>query len=265
LEFSEVGDEIFTIQQSGAQCKHRQTVVSSESRALSLQDYIAKASPFFLRLIGPLPTLTEGTIEAIQTYIKEGTLLTCSDGSHEPETEMASHAWVFSDKTGHMLWGGAGPIDGNPDMLSSYRSELGGILTILFLLTQLGEYYEITAGTVVLYCDNEGALDNVFDEFPKRGIYPLLARDYDLLGAARALWRSLPITVNKQWVKGHYKGNQRETKHDLNDLADSLATHFQNAPPAGYKPRRVPLQHPDYEATLNHAGTTVTTTFRDII
>jgi len=117
------------------------------------------------------------------------------------------------------------------------------------------EYCKIATGSVVFYCDNEGALDNVFDEFPKRGIYLLFARDYDLLGAARALWQSLPIMVNKQWVKGHYKGNQREIKHDLNDLADSLATHSQNAPPAGCKPHRVPLQHPEYEAILKHAGT----------
>lgn len=48
-------------------------------------------------------------------------------------------------------------------------------------------------------------------------------------------------------------------------IADSLAGHFQASPPAGYKPQRVPLQHPDFQAVLYHSGTAVTTKFRDII
>ena len=95
---------------------------------------------------------------------------------------MASQAWVFSDQTGRLLWGGAGPIDGHPDLITSYRTELGGIVTALFLLTEITEYLEIKSGKVTLFCDNQGALDNVFNEHPNRGTYPLLERDYDLLG-----------------------------------------------------------------------------------
>jgi len=262
--YSEVGGEVFSIQQSGAFYNGVQPMVEPECD-IPFQEKVSRADPFFHRLIGPLQILTEGTMEAIKAYIRDGTLLTCSDGSFESETGMASHAWVFSDKHGHLLWGGAGPIDGNPDMGSSYRSELGGALTVLFLLQQIVDYYEITSGSVMFYCDNQSALDNIFDEYPKRGIYPLLAPDYDLLGVARKIWRQLPIKVNIQHVKGHYKGDHRETKHDLNDLADTLAGHFLESPPAGYRPRRVPLQHPEYDAVLYHSGTAVTTKFREII
>lgn len=117
----------------------------------------------------------------------------------------------------------------------------------------------------MLYCDNEGALENVFDEFPKRGIYPLLARDYDLLGMARALLKRIPVKVTGCWVKGHYKGEQREVSHNLNDIADQLAEQFRLSPPAGYTPRRMPSLHPDYEALLYLSGATVTTAFKNII
>mmetsp|Transcript_11344 Transcript_11344/g.16325 ORF Transcript_11344/g.16325 Transcript_11344/m.16325 type:complete len:158 (-) Transcript_11344:730-1203(-) len=130
------------------------------------------------------------------------------------------------DKTGHIIWHGAGPTDGNPDMITSYRSELAGITILLFLLQQIVKHQELRSGTVILYCDNQGALDNVFALYPKRGIYPLLERDYDLLEAAR---------------------------------------HIRSELPTGYTTRRMPLLHPQHEATLLYSGSIITTTFRDII
>jgi len=236
-QFSEVGDEIFSIQFSGEMMRASDIPESPSDLDKSFHgQLLQRAHPFYLRLVGPLTSLTEGTLEAIRTYISEESLITCSDGSHELEDDSASQAWVFSDKDGHVLWGSAGPIDGNPDMLSSYRSELGGITTIFFLLLQVVEFFAITSRSVMLYCDNEGALENVFDEFPKRGIYPLLSRDYDLLGTVRALLKQIPVKVTGCWVKGHYRGIQREISHTLNDIADQLAEQFRLSPPNGYKP-----------------------------
>ena len=104
----------------------------------------------------------------------------------------------------------------DPEGVTSYRSELGGITAILYIFQQIVLHLDITSGSVMLYCDNKGALENVFNEQPKRGIYPLLERDYDMLGAARAIRRDIPIKVTGKWVKGHYKGNNREIQHDLN-------------------------------------------------
>jgi hypothetical protein len=36
----------------------------------------------------------------------------------------------------------------------------------------------------------------------------------------------LPVTILAGWVKGHYDGNHREFKHDLNEMADTLAGKF---------------------------------------
>jgi len=263
--FSDASDEIFTVQTSDALLRKQDTMDTAEDSFSTFRDRLASSAEFFRRLLGPLPTLTSATLETIGFYITEGSLLTCSDGSVDPELETACQAWLMADKDGHLLWYGAGPIDGNPDTVTSYRSELGGITTILFLLLQITQHLELSSGSVTLYCDNSGALDNVFDEYPKRGIYPLLERDYDLLGAARAIRRELPIKVTGVWVKGHYKGDNRGTEHDLNDMADYLATQFQLHPPDGFRPRRMPALHPQYEAVLYNEGSMVNTKFRDII
>jgi len=106
----------------------------------------------------------------------------------------------------------------------------------------------------------------VFDEHPKRGIYPLLARDYDLLETARNLLKVIPVRVVGTWVKGHYKGNHyRETQHDLNDICDNLATQFMENPPQGFQCRQMPLLHPSHEAILYYSGSIVTTSFCNIL
>ena len=261
------GDDIFFVAKSGRLLQEAVATPTPEIGSCFMES-LSFANPYFQRMLGPVSGITDATIEAIGVYIQEGSLLTCSDGSHEPETDSACQAWLFSDQYGHLLWSGAGPTDGNPDMLSSYRSELAGITTILFLLREITNYLEITTGSAILYCDNMGAVENVFEEYPKRGIYPLLERDYDLLGAARKLWRELPIKVTGTWVKGHFKGNDREIQHDLNDLADKLAEQFQMNPPSGYQTRRMPLLHPEHEATLYFEGSVMTTkqsSFRHII
>mmetsp|Transcript_16534 Transcript_16534/g.23564 ORF Transcript_16534/g.23564 Transcript_16534/m.23564 type:complete len:1161 (+) Transcript_16534:4649-8131(+) len=263
--FSEVGDSLFSIRTSGTMVVQQTQNEDTETIFPSFQDRVLSSAEFFLRLIGPLPVLTDATLKAIGIYIKEGSLLTCSDGSSDPALGTACQAWVMADKDGHVLWGGVGPIDGNPEWVTSYRSELGGITAILYILQQMVLHLDITSGSVMLYCDNKGALENVFDEQPKRGIYPLLERDYDMLGAARAIRRDIPIKVTGTWVKGHYKGNNREIQHDLNDLADYIATQFQQNPPEGFRSRRMPALHPHYEAELYHSNSVVTTNFRDIL
>ena len=198
-------------------------------------------------------------------YISDGTLLSCSDGSHDPEIGKGSHGWLFSDSDGNILWSGSGPIDCHPDLLSSYRSELGGILTILAILKMIIDSYEITAGSITLYCNNQGALDNVFDKQPKRGIFPLLQRDFELLGSARSLLAELPVKVVGHWVKGHYTGPDRELQHDLNEWADTLAGNFWSEAPPHLLSRRMPENHPTYEAVVYYDQSALTAKLKTVL
>ena len=125
--------------------------------------------------------------------------------------------------------------------------------------------YEIQSGSITLYCDNQGALDNVVDKHPKRGIFPLLQRDYDLLGSARSILAELPVTVVGRWVKGHYTGPDRELKHDLNEWADTLAGNFWSEAPPHLLSRRMPENHPMYEAVVYYAQSALTANLKIVL
>mmetsp|Transcript_5492 Transcript_5492/g.8104 ORF Transcript_5492/g.8104 Transcript_5492/m.8104 type:complete len:785 (+) Transcript_5492:1386-3740(+) len=120
-------------------------------------------------------------------------------------------------------------------------------------------------GRVKLYCDNQSALDNVFDSTPKRGIYPMLAVDYDLLVLSRDMLKALPITITGEWVKGHYKGDNRQIQHDLNDLVDTLANQFREDPAKGYEPTAKPMYHPSHEVAVYIAGSMITSKLQRIM
>lgn len=238
----------------------QETYDESIDLPLLLPDFLSgiETSPYFRRLVGPIQMPQEEDLVEIVSSIITGTLFMCSDGSFHPHQGTGSHAWVFATATGQILLQGAGPIDCDPDQLSSYRPELGGIVSLLFLLTVIVRISTITDGQVKLYCDNQSALDNVFDSTPKRGIFPLLAVDYDLLVLAKDMLQSLPITISWGWVKGHYTGDNRELQHDLNALADELATRFREDPPKGYEPTVKPMFHSLHEAALYKDGSMVT-------
>ena len=93
----------------------------------------------------------------------------------------------------------------------------------------------------------------------------MLVLDYDFYHIGRQLLRQLPITIIDVWVKGHYTGNNRETKHDLNDIADSLATAFQKQSNEAYIPRQRPISDPFHEATLIYDSSVVTSKLPQLI
>jgi len=186
-----------------AQTQHEEASEALQASTLylpqMLPNFIASinASDYFRHLVGPIQQPREEDLVEITSYIRSGTLLVCSDGSFHPHSGMGSHAWVFATSTGHILLQGAGPIDCHPKQLSSYRPELGGITSLLFLLAVIVRTGSVTTGQVKLYCDNQSALDNVFNSTPKRGIDPLLKVDYDLLVLAKDLVNTLPITRSR--------------------------------------------------------------------
>jgi hypothetical protein len=118
------------------------------------------------------------------------TLLTCSDGSYDPILKTGSHGWVVATSDKEVLAQGAGLADGNPSLLSSYCTELGGLSAILYTIYCVCQYYQVTSGKVAL----------------------------------------IPVTVIAGWVKGHYTGKHREYKHDLNDRVDHLADKHNKRP-----------------------------------
>mmetsp|Transcript_1981 Transcript_1981/g.3051 ORF Transcript_1981/g.3051 Transcript_1981/m.3051 type:complete len:373 (-) Transcript_1981:3129-4247(-) len=117
-----------------------------ELRVHSLQQSFlhgVNASAYFKRLVGPIQTPSEEDLLEIVTNLLSGQLLVCSDGSFYSHSGTGSHAWVFATAAGQILLQGAGPIDCHPKQLSSYRPELGGITSLLFLLTVIAQISDI--------------------------------------------------------------------------------------------------------------------------
>jgi hypothetical protein len=141
--------------------------------------------------------------------------------------------------------------------MSSYRAELGGLIAILYTIYRICQYYQVASGKFKYYCDDKGVIRNVFSNKPTT-ITQLLHADYDLVQIAKTLVTLIPATIVVEWVNGQYTGDNREQKHDLNDMADKLATTFNRNPPIAYKQRRMPCSIPGYAIRLQYDGSTIT-------
>ena len=113
---------------------------------------------YYQKLIGPHPPNATQCHEISQEILQDA-LVACSDGAYDQSSSVASHGWVFGSGTLEIQQAtGAGPVDGHPKFLSSYRAELSGIVTVLYLTHRICEYYKINNGKIKCYCDNKGAL-----------------------------------------------------------------------------------------------------------
>jgi hypothetical protein len=213
---------------------------------------------FYQRFIGQHPPIDDNIGFKIATGMELETLVTCSDGSYDPILQTGSHGWIISTQDKDILAQGAGPTDGNPSALSSYRAELGGLLAILYTIYRICQHYQVTSGKVSYYCDNKGVLSNVFSYRTPR-ISQFLQPDSDLVMAARHLITVIPVTIVSGWVKGHYTGEYREYKHDLNDMVDHLVGAFNKSPDPAFTPKRMPCLAPDYAVRLIYKDSSVTT------
>jgi glutaredoxin len=121
----------------------------------------------------------------------------------------------------------AGPVDGHPKLVTSFRAELSGIIASLYLIYRVCQFYDVEAGAIKLLCDNKWALTNAFKPI-KAGITPYFHTDHDLIELARALIQLIPLIITSEWVKGHYEGKDKQYKHTLNAEANKLAGEFQD-------------------------------------
>jgi hypothetical protein len=161
---------------------------------------------------------------------------------------------------------GFGPGHGHPDLLSSYQAELGGLLALLYLVYRISEYHGVHSGRVHIYCDNKSALQQITKVAPL-GITPYFSSDYDLLELIRLYFNLLPISAVGERVKGHYTGDKREYKHDLNDRADYLATHAHHELPRTLRTvaDSTPPPPPGYKVRLKNARGLITSKFYKIV
>ncbi len=99
--------------------------------------------------IGPKPP-TSSQCDDIAEAIQNEALMACSDWAYDRSLEVGSQGWVFRDKIEAILATGSGPRYGNPSMMSSYRTELTGIVAVLYIIYRICQDYNIDSGKAVL-------------------------------------------------------------------------------------------------------------------
>jgi hypothetical protein len=141
------------------------------------------------------------------------------------------HGWIIATRDEQILPSGGGLGDGPADIMSSYRSELGGIVAGLAALGTLFRPGRINIRSVRLLCDNVSAVlsakrpitDSIF--FNMKGDWDLIATVHDLLNN----WYS-EMSIKFHWVKGHTDLLNRPLSRDerLNMAVDQQADKTRN-------------------------------------
>jgi len=149
-------------------------------------------------------------------------------GRATPSRAIASYGTVFaSSLIEQRVASTVGPVDGHPNLVTSCRAELSGVIATLYLVYRGCQNYRITEGAMTLYCDNKGALKNAFHPI-KAGITPYFKTDHDLIEVAQALITLIPIVISTSWAKGHFTGKNKQYQHILNEEADNFAGQYQD-------------------------------------
>jgi hypothetical protein len=107
-------------------------------------------------MIGPIPSMADQATLSIAHGMELETLVACSDGSYDPITMRDSHGWLFANEGQDSLFQGAGLDDCDLSLMSSYRSELGGLIAVLYDIYRICMHHSVTSGKVWHYCDNRG-------------------------------------------------------------------------------------------------------------
>jgi len=228
----------------------------------TLPEAFANTPPFFQHLISTPPTQQQ--CQDIAAELQEKTLVVCSDGACDRNRAISSFGTVFASSLLKLqLSSVVGPVDGHPALVTSYRSELSGIVATLYIIYRICQYYTIETGGMTLYCDNKGALKNAFTPI-KAGVTPYFKTDHDLVEVAQALVPVIPILITTSWVKGHYSGKDRQYQHDLNEEADRIAGRYQDCQ-TPHRTIRKPLPPPNYRVRLLHDSSVITSKLPSIL
>lgn len=152
-------------------------------------------------------------------------IVAVSDGS--VKSGEGSAGYVIGDaEDDEQVVEGSLPVDGAPEDMNSYRTELAGILAILLVIKTLQGKSPQCSTTVHIYCDNESAVHQV-NQVRQDYRYPYSVKtanqdEYDVLSSVKAVMKQIKHNVKVEWVEGHV-ANPRSLAEVYNNRADRLA------------------------------------------
>lgn len=152
-----------------------------------------------------------------------------------------AHAWCLQGKDAKGGIEGAGPVDGDPNRMSSYRAELHGVAAILLalkLILALHESYRPLAGYLELFCDNKAVIQFGNQKPRVWSVSAANAPEFDILNTVRELLIEIHIQVRFKWVKGHQSTLPMPREAHLNKEMDEKAREFVTSTSTGLQPQR---------------------------
>jgi hypothetical protein len=81
---------------------------------------------------------------------------------------------------------------GHPSEINPYRSELGGILSIVVVVEAIASFHDIQHGTIELGCDCEAGITTVFQhtyDTPKQPHHNLIHEIRQKLACSKITWK----------------------------------------------------------------------------
>jgi hypothetical protein len=134
-------------------------------------------------------------------------------------------SWILALDNEEIITSGGGPDDGAIAYMTSYRSELGGIIAGLEAIGILHRSGLVCLHHIKFVCDNSASIIAA-KRTVTESIFNRLESDYDMKSTMKFLqgnWcKDYEITY--EWVKGHAdRGNEKPNKEErLNIEADAL-------------------------------------------
>jgi hypothetical protein len=139
---------------------------------------------------------------------KEVDLIIATDGS--VLSGVGYHSWILATETEDILLAGGGPDNGPGRYMTSYISELGGIIAGIAVLGTLLRSGLINARCIKFICDNSAAILASKRDLAQ-SIFHRIEGDHDFIATMKHLqhnWYN-NTEVTYAWFKGHaYRGHQ---------------------------------------------------------
>jgi hypothetical protein len=150
-------------------------------------------------------------------------LLVATDGSLV--FGVGYHSWVITTMDENVIPSGGGPDDGDPLLVMSYRSELGGLASALAVMEMLERSGRLNIRSVKCVSDNQSAV-RACKRKPTESIFHRTESDYDLLATItnlQAEWCN-GINIQYAWVRVNANSLDREKtrKERANIIADEV-------------------------------------------
>ena len=158
------------------------------------------------------PHIQFATIQRIRDAIRNNTAIAVTDGSYKNDNGTAAMCILSTS-----VWQSTSSTPGPEDIVTPYRCELAGILSVLILVNIIDSEMDLKGGSITIACDNVAAGQTSLES----DYLPNPTQDhFDLLQEIYRLRNKVQCNIYYRYVEGHQKeryGTKLDRWARLND------------------------------------------------